>query len=388
MGAASYQEDILRRFFEATETTTSILGPPAPPRHFCPFCNNFFTDRFLLSDHLSSSHSGSRPVLVIAGTEPGQISTFRQPLRMEQIAVENCTVARLRLNGVIQDEVLPQNVPTLLSRETDADFCLNLINQFDEVAAPITQSYYIGVRIPAKESLDAVDRVFIRHLANSAPQMSQVAAFLKESCCQGVVRDYADALGSYARGLLVKDQAVGTGVTLHPDEADDLYGVALEVLKEFQRPLSVVVCGLIRFAFNDFSVISGPTRFHRLDRCNSILAPLSGLTVHPVEDSVACPSGSAFRKLCPFDQAIDRVLDLSDRLQRQTRWGPTLLEDCRQAAEAQTLGSRDRVKVLALWAVTALRLGAEAAALEPLRQLRATYPFGKWASKHLDGITE
>lgn len=384
MGAASYQEDILRRFFEATETTRQLLGSPAPPRHYCPFCNASFTDRYLLSDHLSTRHTGSRPVLVIAGIEPNQISTFRQTLRPEQIAVENCTAVRVRFNGVIQEKVPPQSVAALLSRQNDADVCLDLFNRFDEMTAPITQSYNIGIRIPPKESLDAVDRAFIRHLANSAPQMSHVAAFLKESCCHGVARDYADALGSYVRGLLVKDQAVNTGVTLTPDEVDELYGYALVVLKEFQRPLSVVVCGLIRFAFNDFTAVGNPTGFRRLDWCNSVLGPLAGRSVHPVGGNLGYGSDFKSTRLCPLDQAIDRVLDLSERLRRQTRWGPTLLEDCRQAAHARTLGARDRVKILALWAAEAVRLRANMAALEPLRQLRATYPFGAWASEQLD----
>lgn len=336
---------------------------------------------------MSTNHQGSRPVLVIGGREPGRISTFRQPLAAEQIVVENCTYIRLRINGIWHKEKAPQALATVVSREMNADIDLVLVNSFDEVATPIQQSYSIRLRIPAKEALDAVDHAFIRHLANGTPHMSQVAAFLKESCCQGVVNDYADGLSSYIRGLLVKDQAVGTGVTLRPAESDDLYGAALEVLKDFERPLSVVVCGLVRLAFNDFSVADKQTGFHRLDRCNSVLAPLSNLGVPPAEDSVQSTSGSTVR-LCPFDQVIDRILDLSERLARQPRWGPTLLEDCRQAAEAQTFAARDRVKVLALWAAAAMRLNAKADALEPLRQLRATPAFGVWASRHLDAAKE
>lgn len=386
MGVASYREDDLTRFLEATETVP-IFGPPRPPRHHCPFCTETFEDRHSLSDHLSSSHHGDRPVLVIGGREPDQTSTIRQPLRTGQIAVENCSAARVSLNGVWQDEVSPQTVPTLLSRETDAVIDLELINRFDEVATPVHQLYHLMLRIPDKASVDAVDRAFIEHLATGTPQMAQVAAFLQDPRCGDVVSDYADALGCYVRGLLVKDQAVGTGVTLRRAEADDFYGAALEGLKGFHRPLTAVVCGLVRFAFNDFGFVDRLTGFRRLDRCNAVLAPLLGLDVPPVEDRAEGTTGSVV-KLCPFDQAIDRVLDLAERLNRQTRWGPTLLENCRQASDARTLAARDRVKVLAFWASTALRLGADEAALEPLRQLRATYPFGPWAAGHLDRMEE
>jgi hypothetical protein len=386
MGVASYREDDLMRFLEATEGLP-ILGWPTPPRHHCPFCAETFEDRHALSDHLASIHRGERPVLMIGGREPDQTSTIRQPLRAAQIAVENCSAARVRLNSAAQPEMPPIAVLTLLSEQTDAVIDLVLINRFDEVAAPVQQPYRLILHIPDKASLDAVDRAFIEHLARGMPQMAQVAAFLGDPLCRGAVSDYAEALGSYVRGLLVKDQAPDTGVTLPPAEADDLYGAALEVLKGFRRPLSAVVCGLVRFALNDFGLIDRPTGFRRLDRCNATLAPLLGLDVPPIKDEIESKSGAVV-KLCPFDQAIDRVLDLSERLDRQTRWGPTLHEECRQTADARTLVPRDRVKVHALWAATALRFGADTAALEPLRHLRAVYPFDAWAAGHLDRMGE
>lgn len=386
MGFASYAEDDLTRFFEATGPVP-VFGPPEPPRQYCPFCSETFEDRHALSDHLSFSHHGDRPILVIGGREPDQTSTIRQPLRTEQITIENCSTACVSLNGVRQGEVSREAVATLLSQETDAVIDLDLVNHFDEVATPVRQSYRLLLRIPDKASADAVDRAFIEHLATGTPRMAQVAAFLRDPRCKGVVSDYADALGAYVRGLLVKDQAIGTGVTLPPAEADELYGAALEGLKGFHRPLSVVVCGLVRFAFNDFDFANRLTRFRRLDRCNAVLAPLLGIDVPPVEERVEGTPGSVV-KLCPFDQAIDRVLDLSERLNRQTRWGPTLIENCRQASNARTLAARDRVKVHAIWAATALRLGADKAALEPLRQLRAIYPFEPWAVGHLERMED
>jgi hypothetical protein len=287
----------------------------------------------------------------------------------------------------LQREVPPKAVPTLVSGQTDAVIDVELINSFDEVALPIRQSYRLILRIPDKASLDAVDQAFIKHLATGMPQMAQVAAFLGDRLCRGPASDYAEALGSYLRGLLVKDQAPNTGVTLPPAEADDLYGAALEVLKGFHRPLSAVVCGLVRFALNNFGFLDRPTGFRRLDRCNAILAPLLGLDVPPIEDKAEGKRGAVV-PLCPLDQAIDRVLDLAERLDRQTRWGPSLDEECRQTADARTLVPRDRVKVYALWAAAALRLEVDDAALEPLRRLRAVYPFNTWAAGHLDRIEE
>ena len=173
-----HREDDLTRFLEATEAMP-VFGPPEPPRHYCPFCTETLPDRHSLSDHLSARHHGDRPVLLIAGREPDQTSTIRQSLRMEQIAVENCSVAHLRVNGIWQNEVSWRAVPTLLSREADAVIDLELVNRFDEVATPVHQFYRLMLRIPGKASVDAVDRAFIEHLATGTPQMAQVAAFLQ-----------------------------------------------------------------------------------------------------------------------------------------------------------------------------------------------------------------
>jgi hypothetical protein len=41
-----------------------------------------------------------------------------------------------------------------------------------------------------------------------------------------------------------------------------------------------------------------------------------------------------------------------------------------------------------MWGATALRFKAEQDALEPLRQLRATFPFGDWVERQLEKIDE
>ena len=314
-------------------------------------------------------------------------STFRHPLRDTEIDIKNCSVSYIRVNGSARREISPINVRRLLSRETDAVIDLELANCFDDVAIPVEQSYRLILRIPDKASLDEVDRAFIEYLACSEPHMRQVDGFLRDSRCQGVVSNYADALGSYVRGVLVRDQAIGTGVTLPPNESDDLYGTALDGLGSFPSPLAMVVSAIVRFVENDFSAVERRTGFRRLDRCNTILAQLVGRDIGTVA-SAPGTAPKALVSLCPVDQATDRVLDLADRLDRQRHWGPTLLEDCQQAAGAMTLTVHDRLKIHALWASTGLRLGGRDAALEPLRQLAATYPFGNWATDQLDRFEE
>ena len=136
------------------------LMPSGPPRHKCPFCPETFENKHSLSNHLSSNHHGERPVLLIAGREPGRISAVRQPLHTEQIIVENCSLARVSLNGSRQNEIPPYAVAALLAKEVDAIIEIELVNRYDAVASTIDQSYRLTIRIPNKSSVDEVDRAY------------------------------------------------------------------------------------------------------------------------------------------------------------------------------------------------------------------------------------
>jgi hypothetical protein len=275
----------------------------------------------------------------------------------------------------------------MLMEQVDSILDLELENKFDVSAEPIRELYHMIIRVPSKHALDDVDRAFVQHLGTDAPHMAQVASFLQDFRCAGIVREYADALATYVRGVLIKDQDRNTGVTLRPAEARDLYGNALGRLRSFRRLLPNVICGLIRFAVNDFSLSEQPTGVSRVDRAMTLLAPLVGKKGPAVQ---RIPKSTIVRTiaLCSIDHGVDRVLRIGESLAKQRRWGPVLQEECRHAALASMLEASDRQKILALWAVSALRLRAAADAVEPLRQLRATFPFGDWAENRLEEIGE
>jgi hypothetical protein len=386
MGVASYREDIYLRFLESTEPVLEAIAP-GPPVEICPFCGSHLESQSALLEHLSEAHRGDRPVLFLNGLEPDRNHLIGHRLEKGSILVQNCTSARLRINGRDFISVSSSRVLRLLADQVDSIVELELENKFDRSAEPIRQLYHLSIRVPSKAALDDVDRAFVHHLGRDAPHMMQVAAFLDDPRCAGIVSEYADALATYVRGVLIKDQDRNTGVTLRLSEARDLYGHSLGRLRNFQRLLPAVICGLIRFAVNDFSLSDHPTGVFRVDRMMSLLASLAGkksLLRQPISKS------DAVRKiaLCPIDHGADRVLRIGESLTNQRRWGPVLQEECRAAASGSILEAADREKILAVWAATALRLRAPDDALEPLRQLRATFPFGKWAEHQLEEIDE
>src|SRR6185437_13192331 len=106
---------------------------------------------------------------------------------------------------------------------------------------------------------------------------------------------------------------------------------------------------------NDTSGVANDTGFLELDIAARMLTGPSHQTIaipHPSDMEAV-----SRRRVCPIDHATGRVLDLAVRMARQTRWSQTLSEECRQIAESASLDTADRQKALALWAVTALRLG-------------------------------
>ena len=123
----------------------------------------------------------------------------------------------------------------------------------------------------------------------------------------GIVREYADALAAYVRGVLIKDQDRATGVTLRPAEARDLYGDALGRLQNVPRLLPNVICGLIGFAMNDFSLSEHPTGVLRLDRMMSFFAPLVGRK-GPAIQRISNSATVRTIALCPVDHGVDRVM--------------------------------------------------------------------------------
>ena len=325
---------------------------------------------------------GERPILLIGGREPSSNGAIRQAISKDDIVLENCTLVRISRNGVTLSESSPDDLRALLGRETSTVLEFDLLNQFDSVANPINQSYRINVSIPEKAELDAADRDFVRLLASASVHLSDVSVFLRQRSTQGVAWDYADALASYVRGVLVKDGRGGS--TLPFGEAERLYGRALETLQDFRRPLATVICSLVRLAYNDFSLAGETTGFGRLDQYHTVMAPTLG---HGL--SVA-GSGHADQErrfgetvpICPVDNALDRIFCLSEQVRDQQ----VSLIAYRRVLALPNLTKRDRAKVYALYGLAALQSNASFEAREALRRIRNEYPFEAWASRELDRL--
>lgn len=372
------------------ERFLSAVDPaPAPSRRessfTCPFCSAALPDGRALDGHLAAAHVGARPFLLLDGREPSPDEAVRAWRGDGRAVLFNSTAATC---AVDDDAAAPVDGPalaTILRTHPRATLRVVLSNRFDHRAEPVITAYRLRVAVPSAAELATVDAHFVRHLGKASPGIGDVDAFVRDAAL-GVARDYADGLAAYVRGVLCKDKDERTGIRPPYGDYKQCYNRALQLLAPFDRPLPSLLCSLMRFALNDFSRAAALSRFPHLDEANRRLAPLAGAAGPPVPAAPAA-GGRKHVDVCPVDMGVDLVLRMAQQLGDAARWAPIVAETARSVAHQRALEPLDRVKILAVWADTALRLGAAATAAEPLHELEGNHPFGAWAAARLSEMS-
>jgi len=375
------REDGMDAFFEGTDRVPNP-GPAPEPTYSCPFCKAVVGDRRALQDHVSDHHRVERPLILLWGTEPSQHRVIRVPLRNSEIIVANVTSAQVAVDGMPFQTVALNKLAQQVSDLRQAEVSLRLSNSSQVNAAPVTTSYTLSIRIAETRDLKEVERAYDEVIMSAPISRASIRRFLADPRSTGAGSEYAAGLADYSLGVLLKERPETEALTTPFARYRELYGSAVQRLTDFDRPLARLVGDVIRFALNDFSRTTTETGFRELDIANGLLKdPSQDLCLPVDEDGVR-------RSVCPIDHATSRVLNLAGRMSKQTRWSPILDGECREIANSELLDASDRQKALAIWAVAAWRLSAKQSAIEPLRQISATYPFSTWAESYLESATK
>ena len=375
------REDGMDAFFEGTDRVPDP-GPAPEPTFSCPFCKAVLVSRHSLQNHVADRHNVDRPVILLGGREPSRDITLRVALGHAQIVTANVTSARVRVDGMQYETVPLNSLAAQLSHFRRAEVSLILTNNSQKNAAPATTTYKISFRVAEVNELKLVEKAFDEIIMCEPISLASIGRFIAETRSLGPGCEYADGLANYSLGVLKKERPETEMLTTPFGRYRELYGSALQVLRDFDRPLARLVGDVIRFASNDFSSATSQTGFWELDIANALLKdPLQD--IQPTLDEKA-----ARRSVCPVDNATSGLLNLAWRMSKEIRWNPTHDRECREMAKMDLLDAGDRQKTLALWAATAWRLGARQNAIEPLRQISATYPFSTWAESYLESATK
>jgi len=367
------REDALESFLEGTERVPERVAAP-PPVFVCPFCSKALITPRHLQDHIASDHRIERPILLVDRMEPVEDQVIRVRHRPVDFVVTNVTDVALTVDGEERSVDSFDEARRELAELRQGNVALNLANGSERKAAPVISSYKLSFRIVTDKALQLVERAFVETMLDRDLSMPLVSIFLGDPRCCGQARDYAEAMAQYVVGVLVMERPNGQMITSPFSRYRELFGSSLEAFAPQPRPYARLLSALIRFALNNINTLNPNTGFWELDLATAMLRGPEFKWIAPPERT-----SDPRVKACPIDHGTGRILDFAVRLSEQRRWSALLQDECRQIAKSDTLDNLDRQKALAIWAVTALRLGAKQAAAEPLVQLSATRPFASWA---------
>lgn len=386
LGWASTNEDIWEVVRQALDPVPAEAPPR--PRFTCPICFRGFETGSELGDHISTVHAQHRPRLLIHGREPSTIGeVIRAPVAAKQVHLLYVTAAHATVDGRPVDGEISAQLPTLLAglREERVRICLENAADPSRIRPEMT-IYDLDFRVVNKNALNRVDAAFRDAiLVGGDPlTLSSVTRFVEAARMAGsAATDYAAALASYLNGVLIKDQAPGTGVLPPQAEYEAKYKEAIAGLSGIHRPLATMVAGLARFALNDFSSEPIASGFARLDRVAYRLARLAGQNwpdVLRAPNQVRNHGG----RICPTDTGTDTILTAAEEIAALPRWGRPAANGLYARINGTDWFRADRVKITALSAEAALRFGADTDATNLLRRLiRESAIFNEWAEAEM-----
>jgi hypothetical protein len=371
------------RFLAALDPTPN--PKKARPEFLCPFCLQVFGRRDALNSHIQS-HATKRPFLLIHGVEPGTEDTIRARIDHGAIDLFDCSTLSAGLDGEPLQDIQPIALSRLLSKIERGTARLKLVNMGDGYSEPVAHEYKLKIFAPNDFALTKIEELFIKEVATDGLNLASLRTFYDKTR-DGAAAEYAEALADYVRAVLIKDGDISTGVSARVSHYREIQTRALQTLQEFERPLSKVLCGLIRFGLNDFSRWQEVTSFARLDNAYQMLGPL-GLqnAASLTAKTTKATDEKALVFMCPVDVGTDTVTRLAEQAAELSRWGSAAEDRFSVVADKASFDPLDSAKIRALWALSAIRLGALASAQKALQLLDGDPTFGSWAVNNLASV--
>jgi hypothetical protein len=355
----------------------------APLAVQCPICNEAFSSTLSLSWHINELHPLPRPMLLVRGMAAAGALVIRTPLSASDVSVARTTAAYADINGKGRTELSPGDVGPTVSGIRDAVLRLELEHHRSADASSVRAYYEVRIAIPDAADLDAVDSLFIQHLAVDEPTTVELLAFKERAAAYSSADRYTDGLIDYVYGVLAKMDDARLGATIPYEAFQGKFMRALDELGEFEtRPVARAACAVARLNINDLRNPGPPTGDPTLDTCFECF---SRLAAGGKADAVVAPADVAAQfPLCPIDTGTHVVLQAFSQLFGETPPSGDTVSACAAIAEGTAMSAFDRTKLHALVAAELL-VGHDAQrAQEHLQRLVHDPMFGSWAQHHFD----
>lgn len=249
-------------------------GPREAHEYPCPHCGVTFLSVELLRQHRFDQHPYVTPQLLIRGLEAGKTTVrLTSEVTPTDFAVERTDGALL--NGRPVELGL---LPSLLSALRQDRVTLTLRN------SGASSDFDLVFAIPDHEHVDAVETAFMRLARGKTLSLQAIEGFIADCTPYESASEYCDGICSYLYGVLAKEKAPETAIPY--ERYTDKFNQAISKLKDYDRPLSRMVRGLVSFHFNHFEE-AARIASHRLRAVTgAYVATLSGLSWPPTLNGV------------------------------------------------------------------------------------------------------
>jgi hypothetical protein len=359
----------IERYGEAMDYRRPAVVP-APTVWLCHECGRPFEELAILNEHRKLEHPVLLPVIYVRGRPLLRENVLRMPLKPKDIVVERCDFPQLRVDGGPWQTLSPVQLARRLAAGRDAVLDIRL----GEV------DYRVSLRRPNLTVLNRVDRQFLRLLAVDGISHTLISEFEATLPLSSAEREYAAALGDYALGVLLKEGRGSPSGMVEFAEYAVKFKTALEVLRQFDRPVAAAVSSVIRFNLNDFFEYGLPAA-KEVRLVNAFFRSLIEPSPTPPATSAARTSRSV--PICPVDDATHRILTAAWVLADRSS-SPAIVAAALDELELATiLSDHDLVKSYAVRAVACLRDGRHSDAEPFLRRIQYDAFFEPFARDYL-----
>src|SRR3990172_3086142 len=301
------QETATERFWEGM---TPLLFPPHT-YYPCPYCEKHLRSTSEVEEHVNSSHVLDLPVLLVRGNGlPAEI-TIRSPVDAEEVRLLNCTGCEVRRNGKLH-RMSSRAFSEQFAKEDCAVWKIHLTNTHGSSGGRADRQYEVDFRIPNRSELDTIDEAFIKHLAVDYPGHAGIVRFEAETRPKPPAGDYARALVNYVIGLMIKEYQSDLVAPIAFEDYKRKFLEALDVLREFSRPVAQTVVSCIHFNLNSFAGTQQPQPLYALRIGHRFFQSLAEIARVEILGSLDPPKYLAC--VCPVDTVTEKILSTCEVL--------------------------------------------------------------------------
>jgi hypothetical protein len=222
----------------------------------------------------------------------------------------HCSGCLLRVDGGAWHELSPADFRRQFATAKDAVWNVRLFNERPDDGSRSWADYDLRFRRARRRILNGIDALFLRTLAVDRISHDAIDRFEAGLPDSQPEREYGAALGDYAIGILLKEQRAPSRAPVDFAEFAVKMKGALEVLREFDRPVALAVVGAIRFNLNDFHDYGVPTA----PDIATGLAFFRSLAATGAPPKAAPTNNSSTAPVCPVDYVNHLLLSAATAL--------------------------------------------------------------------------